>query len=289
MGKADYMIDLHTHSSASDGSDAPAEVVAKARLAGVTSLALTDHDTVAGLPEAAAAAKDAGINFIRGCEISTTSELGSIHILGLWLPEESPALDVYLEEMRSRRLERNVKMLEKLQDLGLDLRKDDLPPVPGCMGRLHFADALVRKGYVKTTAEAFKEYLGASGKAFVPHITPHPIEAVRILSGLGATTVFAHPMLKPWTLADVANMAKRLKENGLAGIEVWHSSHDDAKARELKKLAKDLDLAVSGGSDYHGLKKPGIKLGVGAANKPVPEEALASLLAWREKQGLTTA
>ncbi|MBD5608278.1 MAG: PHP domain-containing protein [Desulfovibrio sp.] len=278
------MIDLHTHSLASDGSDSPSELVRKAKAAGIKTLALTDHDTISGLAEASTEAARLGVDFIRGCEISTTSELGEVHIVGLWLPEKSRELESFLDDMLKLRMDRNRKLLAKLRELGFDISWEDLPS--GCMGRLHFAETLVRKGYVESVKEAFARYLGDSSEAFVPHLTPHPIEATKILSGVGATVVLAHPLLKPWPLEDVANLAKNLKDYGLSAIEAWHSSHTDAKAKDMLKMARELGLAASGGSDYHGLKKPKIALGIGAGGKAVPDEALSSLIEWRKNRGL---
>lgn len=278
------MIDLHTHSFSSDGSDSPSELVRKAKKAGVKTLALTDHDTIAGLAEALPEAERLGVNFIRGCEISTTSELGEVHILGLWLPEKSRELESFLDEMLKLRMDRNRKLLARLQELGFDISWNDIPS--GCMGRLHFAETLVRKGYAENVKDAFAKYLGDSSEAFVPRLTPHPIEATRVLSKVGASVIFAHPLLKPWSMEEVGNLVKNLKENGLSAVEAWHSAHTEAKAKDLIKMARELDLAVSGGSDYHGLKKPKITLGVGAGGKAIPDEALSSLIEWRKKRGL---
>lgn len=279
------MIDLHTHSSASDGTDSPGELVRKAASLGISVLALTDHDNIDGLADAAKTAAESGVKFVRGCEISTTSELGGVHILGLWLPEKSPSLDSFLDDMRAARRERNERLLAKLDSLGYPIA-DEFPGDKGSLGRAHFADALVRKGYAGTFSDAFDNLIGAGGAAYVPHVTPDPEEAVKILAEIGATPVFAHPLLKPWSIASVATLTKRLQQNGLAGVEVWHSSHSPEAVRALTSLAGELGLAVSGGSDYHGLKKPKIRLGVGAGDAPIPAKALDSLLAARRARGL---
>ena len=173
-------IDLHTHSQASDGTDSPGQLVRNAQIQGLAAVAVTDHDTVSGLGEAEAAARDLGLEFVRGCELSTSTELGEMHVLGLWLPRDLAPLQDRLQYLRRKRSERNVRIVEKLQGLGVEIELDEvLHEARGeSVGRPHIAAVLVRKGYVKDVSEAFKEYLGYYGRAYLPKEVLQPEEAV---------------------------------------------------------------------------------------------------------------
>lgn len=279
------MIDLHTHSDASDGSDSPEELVRKAAQAGISTLALTDHDTLAGLDEAEETARALGVNFIRGCELSTKAPIGEIHIVGLWTPRNLPELEEFLAEQRTNRQRRNAELLKKLNNLGLKIGWEDLPVNSGSVGRPHIARVLVEKGYCESIQDAFTNLLGKKGRAYVPHISPSPQAAIKILSAAGVTTVFAHPRLLGWQSPEISRLINELAPVGLDAIEAWHSSHNENDAKELLAIAQNFNLAVSGGSDYHGVMKPAITLGMGAAGKPVPDGALTSLTARRKAKG----
>ena len=191
-------IDLHTHSQASDGTDSPGQLVRNAHAQGLAAVAVTDHDTVSGLDEAEAAARELGLEFVRGCELSTSTELGEMHVLGLWLPRDLAPLQDRLKYLRGKRSERNIRIVEKLQGLGVEITLDEvLHEARGeSVGRPHIAAVLVRKGYVKDVSEAFREYLGYYGRAYLPKEVLQPEEAVGVLSSLGATVCLAHPMLQ---------------------------------------------------------------------------------------------
>ena len=163
-------IDLHTHSSASDGTDSPAQLVAKAHAAGLAAVAITDHDTLSGLDEGQQAGRELGIEVVRGCEISTGTELGELHILGLWLPQNPQRLLERLRWLRERRAERNVGIVKILQNLGYDICMDEvLAAAKGeSVGRPHIAEVLLRKGFAKDVRQVFKEFLGSRGKAYLP-------------------------------------------------------------------------------------------------------------------------
>lgn len=179
------LIDLHTHSLASDGTDSPSALVEKAHAAGLAALAVTDHDTLSGLEEAEATGRSLGISVIRGCELSTGTEHGEMHILGLWLPREAKPLQERLVFLRRKRAERNALIVEKLRGLGLAISMDDVREAARgeSVGRPHIADVLLRKGYAKDSRQAFQEYLGSRGKAFVPKEVLEPEAAVRLLAG----------------------------------------------------------------------------------------------------------
>ena len=281
------LVDLHTHSTASDGTDSPAQLVARAHGLGLAAIALTDHDTLSGLNEAEDAARDLGIPFIRGCEISTRSDAGEHHILGLWVPREAGALENWLEAVRSRRNERNAEMVARLRALGFDITVEEVRArASGSVGRPHMAAVLVEKGYAQDTGEAFRDFLGSTGKAFVPKRVPSPEEAVRILTSVGASAVLAHPFLNSPAPEVVEALTRRLVDNRLDAIEAWHTSHSEAHTRQCVELAALLGLGLSGGSDYHGLNKPGIQPGTGYGALRVPVAVLEALQQRRRARGL---
>lgn len=283
-------LDLHTHSTASDGTDSPAELVTKAAAQGLETVALTDHDTLAGLAEGEEAARDLGIRFIRGCELSTTTDQGSMHILGLWLPHECDALEAFLSHLREKRATRNTRMLEKLRSLGIMISMDDvLKHADATVGRPHMAAAMIEKGYVENIDEAFSLYLGIGGAAYVPKLAPRPEQAVRILNGMGATVSVAHPLLRRRPPGWLETFAQALIPLGLNALEAWHSAQDMAQTQWLRDLARNLDLNLTGGSDYHGARKPGIKLGMAGENQAIPGHLLDALLADRRRRGLPCA
>lgn len=281
-------IDLHTHSSASDGTDSPAELVRHAARAGLTALALTDHDTISGLPEAQEEGHRLGLEVIRGCELSTRTDRGEMHILGLWLPQKATALEEHLEEVRRKRDARNVLMVEKLRALGIDISMEDVRREAHgeSVGRPHMAIVLVQRGVVPDMATAFHDYLGAGAQAYVPRENMTPEEAVSLLSGLGATVSLAHPLQMKHPVSWLEQWVERLLPCGLHALEAYHSEHSDSATRQCLELARRFGLAISGGSDYHGGNKPRIRLGVGYGGLRVPASVLDDLRAQRQRLGL---
>lgn len=259
------LVDLHTHTTASDGSDSPTELVRKAAMARLAAVAVTDHDTVSGLDEAEEAGKQFGVEVVRGCELSVSSEFGEIHLLGLWLPKDCSSIEDELASLREKRDTRNDRILTRLQQLGVPLTLDQvLRESQGeTVGRPHIARALLHAGYVKTVADAFQQYLGKDGAAFEPKEVLTPEDGVRLLADLGAVVSVAHPMLircpRPWLEETIAH----LTTHGLTAIEAYHSEHSLADERYCVDLASRLNLHLSGGSDYHGTIKPRIRLGRG--------------------------
>ena len=282
------LVDLHTHTTASDGTDSPAQLMAKAAQAGLEAVAVTDHDTLSGLDEAAEAGREFGVELIRGCEISTGTELGELHILGLWLPGNPIQLQEKLTFLRRKRGERNEGIVRKLQELGLDITMEEvLATATGeSVGRPHIAEVLLRKGYAKNSREVFKEYLGCHGKAYLPKEVLEPQESVSLLANLGATVSLAHPMLWKGPSGWLDTQVARLKDCGLNAIEAWHSEHSEADVRACLALAKRFDLGISGGSDYHGANKPSICLGKGYGKLRVGMDVLEGLRQRRVAAGL---
>lgn len=282
------LIDLHTHTSASDGTDSPEGLVRRAALAGLSALSVTDHDTTSGLPAASAAGAECGLEMIRGCEISSATPYGEMHILGLWLPDPAPALESVLRKMRDGRRERNRGMVDRLKSLGLDISLADVESgARGSVGRPHIARALVAKGHVASINEAFRVYLGRGGRAWLPRTLPDPVTVIRLLADLGACVSLAHPFLmrcpESWLEEQVASFAGE----GLTALEAWHSEHTEGQIRQCLALARRYGLCVSGGTDYHGENKPGLTLGRLRDGRPVPHEILDDLKTWRIRHGLS--
>ncbi len=247
--------DLHTHTQASDGMNTPAENVRLAAEAGLGALAITDHDTVAGVAEALAAAEQHGIMVVPGVEISTMEDGKDIHILGYYFDITDTMLLQRLEGLRRIRDERNEMILSKLRELGLQITMDDVFAQLGrellpdeSIGRPHMADTLVAKGYVSDMKEAFDKYLAQGAAAYVspPRITP--MEATEWILEAGGVPVMAHPGL----YGDDDLVARIFDKSRLAGIEVYHSDHTPDDEQRYLKLAEQRSLIVTGGSDYHG-------------------------------------
>ena len=282
-------VDLHTHSTASDGTDRPAELIAKAHDAGLAAVAITDHDTLSGLPEAEEEArKYSDMEFVRGVEVSTGSDRGEMHILGLWVPKDAEPLEKALAEMRSKRGERNERIVEKLCRLGCPLTMDDVMKEAGgeSVGRPHIAMALVAMGYCKSMKEAFDKYLGQTGAAYLPKDVMEPEKAVSIMSSIGCSVIIAHPLLRSYPPGWIDDFVHRLVPCGLCGLEAWHSEQTDNDTRFPLSLARHDHLCVSGGSDYHGHNKPRISLGTGYGSLFVTEDAYNLLKQWRAERGL---
>lgn len=279
-------IDLHIHTTASDGSLTPAEIAREAQRAGLCAFAVTDHDTVAGLPEAATAAAGLGLEFVPGVELAVKHLGRSMDILGLWLPLVPQTLADKLAWLNEERGKRNRRIVEKLRSLGVDLTYDEVKELAGgTIGRPHIAKALVQKGAVDSVQQAFDRYIADGGKANVPKQVLAPREAVELLAGEGATVILAHPGMYKIEPAELEQTLREFKEYGLEGIECFHPEHDAVKTHRCLHLAEKYGLVVSGGSDFHGAAKPGIKLGVGRGNLRLGTDILEALKSHRQARG----
>jgi predicted metal-dependent phosphoesterase TrpH len=252
------MIDLHTHSTASDGTDAPGEVVAAAARAGLTVVGLTDHDTYAGWPAAQAAARERGVAFVPGVEVSCSHQGISIHLLAFLVDPEAPGLQAELDRARESRVSRVDRMVARMAADGIPITMDQVRAVAGAgatLGRSHIADALVASGYVRDRADAFAKVLRNGSRYYVSHYAPEPVRAVELVREAGGVAVMAHPFAsgRGWTVDDsvIAEMA----EAGLAGLEARHRDHTPAERRHAEQLANRLGLVTTGSSDYHGSGK----------------------------------
>lgn len=264
--------DLHTHSLASDGTDLPAEVVRKAARAGLDVLALTDHDSTSGWEPAAGAALEAGITLVRGIEISTRHRGRSVHLLA-YLPDPThEPLVALLAGIVDGRNERMPGIVKALQDHGLQISEDDVRREAGATaasGRPHVADALVRLGAARDRSEAFRTLLDPGMPGYVHRHAPSLTAAIEVVRAAGGAPVLAHPWGRGGrTVLDPEGLAE-LRRLGLVGIEVDHQDHDPGAREHLRALARDLDLVVTGSSDYHGLGKVDHELGV---NSTAPAE-----------------
>jgi 3',5'-nucleoside bisphosphate phosphatase len=281
------MIDLHAHTTASDGSLTPTELVALAKETGLSALGVTDHDTVAGLAEATAAARGAGLTLVPGVELSVDYPHGQFHLLGYFVDfTHQPLLD-RLQYLRDYRFRRNEKMVELMQQAGLPITMVDLEREAGgdVIGRPHMALAMVRKGIVSTAQEAFDRYLADGRPCHLPKVKLSPPEAIDLLHSAGAVTVLAHP--KYLGVAEPAALRQELsgfKELGLDGIEVYYSQHTEEETTFYAGFARDLGFVVSGGSDFHGASKPHVKLGVVTQGTAAPDWILQNLSQYRESR-----
>ncbi|HXF58325.1 MAG TPA: PHP domain-containing protein [Candidatus Saccharimonadales bacterium] len=251
-------IDLHMHSNASDGSFTPDEVARMAAGNGVEVFALTDHDTLDGLPAAAACAVRSGIRLITGVELSVSEEGMDVHLLAYGFDESDPTLVAAIGRYREGRRERARKILMRLKGLGIRIALEEVEEIAsgGALGRPHVAEALLRGGHVETFNEAFQRYLGHHGPAYVPKPRVTLEEATTVVRDAGGVTILAHP----GTL-NRDHLIPAWARRGLDGIEVWHSKHDPASVDRYRGYAHLHGLLMTGGSDYHGERTPGVVIG----------------------------
>lgn len=276
-------IDLHTHSSASDGTDAPGDLVREAAAAGLDVVALTDHDAMSGWGEAQQAADEAGITLVPGLEISTRFHHRGVHLLG-YLPDPThPPLVSELDRILEGRTARTPAIVAALREHGIDISEDDVRRESGgsvAAGRPHVADALVRRGVVADRTEAFATLLSPGQPGYVNRYASALEEMIPLVASAGGVTVVAHPWGRGSRSVLDAEALAGLKDLGLAGIEVDHQDHSPADRAELRALARDLDLVVTGSSDHHGLGKVDHDLGVNTTD-PEQYERLLSLASRR--------
>ena len=267
------VVDLHLHSTASDGEATPGEVVRRAADAGVAAVALTDHDTLAGVSEAADVGASVGVRVVPGCEFSVKSWWGELHLLGYFLPADHPELNRFLVTQRDGRGKRAEEIVRRLSDLGVQISMESVRRHAGggSIGRPHVARALVDAAKVASVNEAFDRYLSDDGPAYVPKPLPELEAVTSLVSRLGGVTSAAH-LKERATLSTLS----RLRQGGVDAVEVLHPSHDDGTVSRLRAWSADLDMLKSGGSDWHGDQgSPDHRRTIGALR--VPGEWLEAL------------
>lgn len=273
------MIDLHTHSTFSDGSFTPEQLVHEAVFAGLTAVALTDHDSIEGVGLFMQACEKSGIRGVPGVEISADYPNGSMHILGYFIDIKDKNLRHSLGEIRASRNARNEQIIKQLAEFGIVLTMPEVAAYAGGdnIGRLHFSQALVARGYVKTRQEAFDRYLAKGRNSYVNRMHLTPRDSIDMIRQAGGIAVLAHPFTLNLGKAQLESLVTELAGYGLQGIEVIYPQQKPRLLKQYKALAQRLDLVQTGGTDFHGAPMPEIKLGSGFGNLEVPDNVLEQL------------
>jgi len=277
------MIDLHSHSIFSDGSLTPEELIEQACAAGLRAVALTDHDTTAGLPRFLKAAEGRTVRAIPGVEISADFSPGTMHMLGYFIRPDDPALEERLVWIREGRDQRNAEILGKLNALGFHIAWDEVARHAGAdvVGRPHFAQVLLERGMVKTKDEAFDLYLGKGKAAYAERRRFSTEDSIALIRAAGGVAVLAHPFTLGLDDAALRSLIERLAGQGLGGIEVYYSEHSSGLQQAYSRLAEEFGLVATGGSDFHGALASDIRLGSGFGGLRVPDEVVEKLEARR--------
>ena len=273
------MIDLHTHSTASDGSDTPAELMALAGQVGLSAIALTDHDTVEGLAEARKAAAEHGVRLVQGCELSCEVGKATMHLLVYFIDDGTGPLQDRLHALQQGRATRNERIVGLLQQNGFDITLDEILTEAGggSVGRPHFAAVMLRKGYVASIQDAFDTWLAKGKPAYLERDRLLPEEAIRLTHASGAVAVLAHPVSLNLEPEPLEAFIGDLTEMGLDGMECDYGRFSPEERARYREMARSLGLVPTGGSDYHGRYKPDIALGTALGALSVSEEALEDL------------
>ena len=272
------LIDLHTHSLCSDGSMTPKEVVRTAIEAGLTAIALSDHDTTAGIREAVREGEALGVEVIPAIELSAESKTET-HILGYFIDPENEEMKRAMEYVKEVRNERQRKVAENLIKLGFDVTIEEVKAIAGSdvLCRAHFARIMVDKGYVSSVKEAFDKYLGSDGPAYCNKQALTDSEAIRLIKNAGGIAFLAHPHKTKLEGDDLREFLVRLKGEGLDGLEGYYTEYTPEMEAEFRGLADELGLLISGGTDFHANNKPHIKIGVGYGDLRIPYSVLAEM------------
>jgi hypothetical protein len=273
------VIDLHTHSTCSDGTEPPGRLVELAVTAGCAAVALTDHDGLFGLETARARAAELGIRFVAGCEVSCSADAGPMHLLCYFVADGPSPLTELLARLRADRADRNAAVLGRFHDLGIPLTDDEVRaeahgPV---VGRPHFAAALVRRGVTGSIDEAFVRYLKAGAPAYVARTPVQPSAVIAAARESGAVVALAHPLSLALPPSGLDAVLARLTAEGLAGIEAHYGRYDPETRRSLAGLARRHGLVATGGSDFHGAYRPDLAVGTGTGDLAVPDACLDEL------------
>ncbi len=278
-------VDLHLHSYISDGSESPAGIVELAVAAGLSAIALTDHDILDGVPEARAAAKTHGLEFIPGTELSVGWNGAAMHLLVYFLEPGPGPLQDRLVAVREGRATRNVRIITALQAHGIDISFDEVATIAGegSMGRPHFARVLINKGVVDSMTAAFDTWLAVGRPGYVSRDRLDAFEAIDLARQSGAVPVIAHPHTLGLGAEEYADAFRDLSTAGLGGIEAYYNEYSPDLREHLASICRSLGIAATGGSDFHGTYKPDIKVGTGLGDLTVPDESLQQLVTQRNR------
>ncbi len=276
---ANKQIDLHTHSTESDGTLTPEALMRHAKDIGLSAVSLTDHDTIGGLAKARPIAEKLGLELVPGVELSTDYQEQEVHILGYYFDENNPEFLAKLKEFVDGRDKRNEKMIRLLQQEGFDITMEALyaENPDSVITRAHFGKYLVEHGFVKDRKTVFAKYLGDDCRCYVPREKITPFEAVKLIQMGGGLAFFAHPVLCHMNHDRLRNFIQLLKDAGLVGLEALYSKNSPADEENMRALAQEFDLLISGGSDFHGVNKPKIHLGTGKGNLNIPYHILEEI------------
>ena len=280
-------VDLHVHSTASDGTFSPEALVDYASQKQLAAFALTDHDTIDGLAPAIAYGKQADVEVIPGIELSTEYNGRDIHIVGLFIDYENPVFLEHLAEFCASRDRRNEKMAARLTEAGCPITMEELTEAfpDAVITRAHFARLMMQKGYIRQIKDAFEKYIGDNGPCFVAREKVTPWDGVRLIREAGGLAVLAHPVLYHMNEHALHKLLFPLKDAGLTAIEGLYATYNHADEAMVRRLARRHSLLISGGSDFHGDNKPGQDMGTGFGNLRVPETILDDLrAAWEKNQ-----
>ena len=280
------IVDLHVHSTESDGTFTPEELVAEALRAQLAAFALTDHDTTGGIARVKAAAKGTGLLVIPGIELSCYNNDHEVHMVGLFLNEKDSAFQENLKAIQDSRDERNRKMIDRLrEEAGFDISVLALQTYfpDSVLTRAHIARYLYDKKQIPDLGVAFQKYIGDHCPYYVLREKMTPVQAIELIHSAGGLAILAHPLLYHLSSTRLKQLMTDLKAHGLDGVEAIYSTYTTGEERQMKQLAAELDLAVSGGSDFHGANKPTIRLGVGKGSLHVPYSVLENLMLLKER------
>lgn len=272
-------VDLHTHSTFSDGTFTPKELAAYGAKKGLSALALTDHDTLEGNEEAVFYGEKYGIEIIPGVEISTEYESTELHIVGLFTGNESKELESSLKKLRESRKTRNIEMVQKLNEIGININYDEIAESAkgDVITRAHIAKEVIKNGYASSNSEVFERYIGKDKPAYVKRNVLPWQDTLRLICESGGLPILAHPLLYRISQRRLEMILGELARYGLAGIEAYYATHTPSEVKYVKMLADKNRLKPSGGSDFHGDNKPKLDLGTGYGNLCVPKEVLDGL------------
>jgi hypothetical protein len=279
-------VDLHLHTTASDGVRSPSNLVNYAKGKGLRAIAITDHDTIEGLEEAMAEGRKIGFEVIPGIEISAEYSPGSMHLLGYCLDIHHPLLNERLAYLQKARAERNPKIVEKLNRLGIKITYEDVIKASGGgqVGRPHFAQVLLERGYVRSIQEAFERFLKKGAPAYHDKLRFKAEEAIHSIQEASGVAVIGHPnTLGANGMSELDTLLSQLVKEGLKGIEVYYPEHSPADVATYKFLAEKYGLVMTGGTDYHGIERNGLEIGVGRGDMKLPYSMVEALKAARNR------